>query len=330
MLITSDKRTLPALAELKYQHLAALLGVWILALSIDSSAMWLLIRGVQERVRFPTIFRTVAVRLFFNVITPFGVGGQPISVVLLSRDSVPAGKSTTVTVTRFMMLSLITQVGAVVAMVLFRSRLGELRSYRFLFTAAGVLGVGTIAVIVTSILSPRLLVIVVTRIGKLLARFKLIEYGVRFKRLVVRETITARKSFQDYFTKHRYYLFGAATMCLLLYLCQLLTLRLILYALNLDIDFLSGIIASSILLFIVLFMPTPGAVGLGEIVFVIIFGRLVPTYLLGVAVLLWRVFYQYLSAVLGGLLFSKYFSDLVVKKVSGRDRGDLDAPQSQE
>jgi uncharacterized membrane protein YbhN (UPF0104 family) len=68
------------------------------------------------------------------------------------------------------------------------------------------------------------------------------------------------------------------------------------------------------LLFLITFMPTPGAIGLGEAIFLLLFSKTVPSYMLGIAIVLWRFFFHYLSAILGAISSSKYMSDLIVGK----------------
>ena len=83
------------------------------------------------------------------------------------------------------------------------------------------------------------------------------------------------------------------------------------YVLGATIPFLHGVASIALLLFLIVFMPTPGSAGLGEAIFMLLFRGFVPSYMLGVAVLIWRVYFQYLSSAIGAISSSKLFSDLV-------------------
>jgi uncharacterized protein (TIRG00374 family) len=93
-------------------------------------------------------------------------------------------------------------------------------------------------------------------------------------------------------------------------------LWLILLGLGIEVTFLTGIVLASMLIFLITFMPTPGAIGLGEAIFFLLFSKTIPTYLLGIAIVLWRFFYHYLSAILGAISSSHYMSGLIL----GRNR----------
>ena len=124
----------------------------------------------------------------------------------------------------------------------------------------------------------------------------------------------ARRSFRRYFSTHLGY-FLSGTMCNgLVYVSQLVLLWFILLGLGLQVPFVKGIVLAAMLLFLITFMPTPGAIGLGEALFILLFARTVPSYLLGIALVLWRFFYHYLSALVGGISSSKFVSDFFIKK----------------
>jgi glycosyltransferase 2 family protein len=76
---------------------------------------------------------------------------------------------------------------------------------------------------------------------------------------------------------------------------------------------------SAMLIFLISFMPTPGASGLGEVLFIALFSGTVKVELVGVAVVLWRIFYQYLSAGLGAFFTARFFSDLWKKLPSKQE-----------
>lgn len=312
---TGSDETLAALAKLDGTYIAYLALLWMFIISADTVSIWFLVRGTGERVSVPFVFRVASVRIFFNMVTPFGFGGQPSTVYELRRKGVPAGKGTIVAVTRLLLLSLIVQIGAIASLVLFRDRFVGMPHVKATLLIAGAIGLLFIVLIVTGIRYPRVFIYITNGVGKLLSYVHLVKYGHRFKRAVVKEAFLARKSFQEYFTHRRTALAGAVLSCVAMYAAQLLLLFLILCALHLRIPVLDGLILSAVLLFFMLFLPTPGAAGLGEVAFAIIVGTMVPKYLLGVAVIIWRVFYQYITAAVGGVFVLRIFSGRVTRAV---------------
>ena len=57
------------------------------------------------------------------------------------------------------------------------------------------------------------------------------------------------------------------------------------------------------LIYAVFSSPTPGGSGVGEVGAVAIFQGIIPTAILGLFVILWRFFSQYLGATIGGIVF---------------------------
>ena len=60
-----------------------------------------------------------------------------------------------------------------------------------------------------------------------------------------------------------------------------------------DIDITHGIALTGSLLFLISFMPTPGAIGLGEGIFYLLFREYISRHLLGVIIFFWRFFHQF-------------------------------------
>ena len=80
------------------------------------------------------------------------------------------------------------------------------------------------------------------------------------------------------------------------------------------IPLLAGFVLSTLLLFLLSFMPTPGASGLGEILFVVLFDQAVSNHVLGLGVIMWRFFFNYSGAMIGAVVSAKSFTGIRVKK----------------
>ncbi|MFP4384480.1 MAG: YbhN family protein [Spirochaetia bacterium] len=308
LFLTVDERTSRFLFSIDLRFLLLLLGLWALTLSADALSISLFIRGAEERLSIKTAYRTAVTRIFFNILTPFGFGGQPFMIYLLSKEGVSPGKGSTIAVTRLMILSAYTQIGAIIAFFFYNGRLSEIPALRGMFLAAGTLGAVIIGLIFASLLYPHLMIRLIKLIGRFLHRLKIVKDLARFKRKAVHEGAVARRSFKRFFSRNlRVFVLGMLST-FILYAAQLLTLMVILRGLNITVEFWTGISLSAILLFAMLFLPTPGAAGLGEGAFILIFAGTIPKYLIGIALITWRVFFHYLTAVVGALSVSRLFS----------------------
>jgi hypothetical protein len=80
---------------------------------------------------------------------------------------------------------------------------------------------------------------------------------------------------------------------------------IVLYGLGLDPALPRSIFIQILLMGLLLFIPTPGAAAVAEAGGAAVFALVCPTHLLGVFVILWRLFTFYLGAFVGGLISLK-------------------------
>ena len=311
---TVDERTGEALSDIKPLYLLALFGIWIASLVLDASSIILYTRGTNEKIGFLSAFKTTTIRVFFNIVTPFAFGGQPFSIFSLHREGIPSGKGSSIVIIKLITLAAFTQIGALVSFLLFNDRISNIDALNTVIMITGLAGVGVILISTFGFLYPQILVKIITTTGKLLHVMRIVKHPGKIRRKVIIQAATARRSFKRYFS-HHLGLFVSATLCNgLVYAAQLVMLWLILLGLGIHVTFLTGLVLASMLLFLLTFVPTPGAVGIGEALFFLLFANTVPTYLIGIAIVLWRFFFHYLSGILGAINSSKYLSDILVRK----------------
>jgi glycosyltransferase 2 family protein len=311
---TVEERTGEALSDVRPVYLIALFGCWVAILLFDAGSIILYTRGADEKIGFIAALKTTTVRIFFNAVTPFSLGGQPFSVFSLHREGIPTGKGSSIVITKLMTLAAFLQVGAFVSFLLFSDRITTITALNKIFMICGVVGGGTILLLTFGFLYPQILVVIIIAVGKFLHKIHILKNPSKLRRKLIMQASTARRSFKRYFT-HHLGLFISGTLCNgLVYATQLLMLWLIFLGLGIDVSFLTGLVLGSMLIFLLTFMPTPGAIGLGEAVFLILFSKTVPSYMIGIAIVLWRFFFHYLSAILGAVNSSKYISDVLTRK----------------
>ncbi len=314
LFFTIDERTSAALSDVRPLFLLALFGCWIAVLVLDAGSIMLYTRGTDEKIGFFPAVKTTTIRVFFNSVTPFSFGGQPFSIVSLHRQGVPSGKGSSIVIMKLITLAAFTQVGAFISFLLFNDRISNITALNKIIMISGVAGGGTILLLTFGFLYPQFLVKTIATTGKLLHAIRIVKHPGRIRRRVIIQAATARRSFRRYFS-HRLGFFVSGTLCNgLVYATQLIMLWLILLGLGIDVPFLTGLVLASMLIFLLTFMPTPGAIGLGEAVFLLLFAQTIPTYMIGIAIVLWRFFFHYLSAILGAVNSSNYLGDILVRK----------------
>lgn len=121
----------------------------------------------------------------------------------------------------------------------------------------------------------------------------------KFKKLIFRYIITSKLFLK---TRKGYFLL-ACLLSLFLYLSFLFIGIFLLKSFNPSVDPLNLFNKQLPLLYAIFISPTPGGSGVGELGAIPIFSDYLPKELLGPFVILWRILSQYLSALIGGIIF---------------------------
>jgi uncharacterized protein (TIRG00374 family) len=308
---TATQRTWDLFLHMNARYPVVLLLLWLFSLVVDSLSTCFYALGTGERLKFLFALKLTLLRVFFNVITPFSFGGQPAEIYALSRQGIPTGKGSSVVMVKLLTLALFAQLGALLVFVFVRDEVRNVPTLSTAFIVTGLLIGGLVVATCLVFFYPFIVLRIFSKVENLLRRLKVkkLQDRLDLRRWVVHQASLARRSFRRYFGSH-FGLFLAGTLSNgLMYCADVLMLWIILRALGVAIPFAEGFALSALLLFLITFMPTPGTAGLGEVIFVVIFAASVPKYLLGIAVALWRFFYQYLSAFIGALVSANLFSD---------------------
>jgi len=305
---TVTEETIEAVKLINYNYLIIIAGIWLTGLTMDALTLYFLTKGANERISLITAYKVYFIRIFFGLITPFTVGGQPSMIYYMSRNNVPPGKSSSVVLIRFMIVGTYGLFGAITAFILFYRKLTSIPALNIVFLIAGVLQLVLITLIGLSILYPQILIKFAIKIGDFLKKIKILKNTYNFRKKIIHEAALARSSFKRYFKNHRWYLIMAIIGSGARYLSEASLFWIILRMLNIDICYLDGIMLSVLMFFVLSFLPTPGGSGIGEVIFVLILSGTIPKHLLGISMILWRFFYQYISAMIGAFISADHFS----------------------
>lgn len=310
IIFTVNKNTLDALKHFKANYIIYILGIWMIATTLDALIIIFLTKGAGEKISLLNAYKLSGIRILFNIITPFNIGGQPFMVYYLSTmvdkrvdkrvdNKITPGKGASIVLTKVMITSIFVLLGAIVAFIIFFQDLTTQPAMNVLFLVLGIVQLAFILLIAISMLKPKVLIALVNKVGSLLHKMKIVKDLHKFRKKVILEAAAARKSFRFYFRKHKTYLFMALICAALMYFAEASLFWVVLKMLNVNIPFLNGVIFSILMFFILSFIPTPGGLGLGEAIIMLLFSGTISFYILGVAIILWRFFYQFLTALIG-------------------------------
>lgn len=312
--LTYNEQTVDALRQLNPRYLFFLAAIWFAAISLDALSFWFYTRGTDEHMSVLSSYKSATLRIFFNIITPFSFGGQPFVIYFLQKTGIPTGKATSVVFTKLIIVSVYVLIGAIVAFFVFPGDIGGIPAVNTIFLMTMVLQILFIALLVLSMFYPHAVIRALQKLGNLVSRFNLIKNPGHFRKRVLIEANVARRSFRKYFRQHLLS-FALGTLVMgLMYVAEASMLFIVFRGLGVNIPYMHAIALGALLIFIISFMPTPGSAGLGEALFVLVFSGAAPSYVLGIAVILWRLFYNYISAGFGALFSSQTFSGIFKRR----------------
>jgi len=297
--LTGSTKTITALRQVQLSYITLLVVFAGLEVLSDGARIMLLVRAAGGQIGLWQSCRLSALSTFGNLVTPFSTGGHVAMVYVLRTQRIPSGRGTAVVITRLLTSGVFVLLGALFSLLLLGHYVSDVPAIRNMLLATGLVFLALSTLAVVALLNPRVLAVLGALTGTVLGKIGLLRRRSHFQKRVNRHVIYARNSFRRLFSAHAWMLAGAFLCSGLQYGTQVVLLWAVVRALGLPASFIEGLALSALLLFLLSFVPTPGGSGLGEALFVLVYSSAVPTHLLGVAVVLWRLFYQYLPAALG-------------------------------
>lgn len=309
---TMNASTWEAVAKIDPRGFIPLALLWAAGIGLDAAALALFVRAGGERLGFRAAIGNTFVRLFFNVVTPSSFGGQPFAIAALGKQGISYGSGSTAVLTKTAVYSLVNFLSAFVAMAFCPSTLDASPALGTAFLATGVLGVAGIVFFLVALFVPALLIPAARFSVRLASRAaRIFHKDLQTDRTIARtlaECARARRSFRAYFRKRPLLAISGCALTGLIHLVNLSLIWCAIACLGGDLPYRDGLALGGILFFLISFLPSPGGAGLGEAVYAALFARLVPFHLLGLSILIWRLFNQYLNAAIGAGMSMKVFS----------------------
>jgi uncharacterized protein (TIRG00374 family) len=259
--------------------------------TFDNIRLFILARAMNLRYSFFYGYLISFINTFGATITPAHVGGEMMSLYTLSRKGGRLHKVMSVVV-----MKTLTGMGFFVFMLPF------LVYYFYKHTQSAVKLF--VILVVLGLLS-----LLVYKVFKYLfdrSKDQNQSLMLKVKYTLKRFIIVSRLFLRD----KKVHILLATLSSVLLYVCFLLSGAFLLSAFEPSVSFSKAVLSQIALLYAIFLSPTPGGSGVGEVGGLEVFSGLLPAYMLGSFVILWRFITQYLSAIIGGVLFfSLLFKD---------------------
>lgn len=301
---TVDINTLHHLNAFQPWSLGLALLMLAVGLYFDGTRLMHLVRISGERITLLQAVQVVFGNYFLALLTPGAAGGAVAQVMFLRKAGVPIGKATVLVVVRTI-LSILFLLICLPVVFYYDPGLMPWISEKIL--------VGISAVITISILAS----IWLFRTNSLNALLVLItkRLGHRYRRRIF-------ATYRD--VRGAVFMLSSAPLSMLLVLIESAISLLALYSVVPILFMGMGatanwllVIGRMILLNILLyFAPTPGGSGIAEGGFVLLFGGFVPSGMVGIAAVTWRILVEYLPFTIGLYYTVKVFGrDFLSKQI---------------
>lgn len=289
------------------------------AILFEARAYQEIIHGYQYKYSFKEAYKMLLITKFFNGITPFSSGGQPMQVYLLNKEGIRLTKATNIIIQNFIIYQ--------AALVTFGLIAILANYYLKIFTSVTLLKqLVTIGFIINTLVMLGLVVIsfsskfnhfIIQKTINILGKLKLVKDKEK-KKNEWRERV-------DDFHEGAEYLRNNKMLCLRTFIYNLIYLALtylmpyfVILALatnKVDITPLEVISSSAYVLIMGSFVPIPGASGGIEYGYLKFFGNFITGSLLKTSLLIWRTISYYLPMIIGGILFNTNIKNTKVENV---------------
>lgn len=279
-------------------------GLVVLGWMLDACKFMTLARAAGEKLSFKSTIAVVWINYFGCAITPMQSGGGPFQIYLLYKDGVCVGKSVAITLVRTL------QILFLLALVVPFSLLADpemLKRYVYMrwYVCYVVIFIALCAfLLVVSVIRPQwmkhwvnAILVWVKRLGILKSR-----YLLHAARWVSREIDAYNTNIKLFTSTGKWWLLLSVFFAVAHLIVYMSVMPCLIKAAGFNVNYVQCLLAESLLLFMLYFVPTPGASGAAEGGAVAVFGLFVPWSVAGVMAVTWRLLSEYTGVALGTLI----------------------------
>ena len=297
---TVNKETFLYLRQLKPFFLVLAIAFHFLAYGFWAMRIKVMARSLGHRVKFTYCLNLVMANLLAGAITPSQAGGEPVRIHQLYRDNVPLGDATAIVVVERVLDAIVLGVAAIAAFFILGKMVEDIPPGLSLFILfAWVLMVIFIGAFILSVRNPDLL----KRFFKRASRPFMKRWDLRrIERLVAsidREVDNFHDSMSRFVAHGRAGLLGGTLFTVLFWFSEFIIVSFILMGLGAQPYYLLSLVAQIIIAVIMMIPLTPGSSGIAELSATSIYGLFIPSSIVGILVVVWRVIFYYLNIIVG-------------------------------
>ena len=289
------------LAANKLKLLLALLVVFV-AWLCDAGRFCALAVAAHEKVSLSLGIVLTWLNYFGSAVTPMQSGGGPFQVYALYKKGIPVGKGIAITLMRTMLTILILTLAVPVALMLDPDILDGSPFLKGLVSYVFIVILATWAFVAFTIIKPETIKHLAHSIVMWLRRFNFMKSNrmvIKIIQWLDREIDNYILNFRLAFSTGKLWVALAVMLSVLHLLALFSVLPVLMSAVGLHFRYIQTIAVQAVFMFILYFIPTPGASGFAEGGGALLYSILMHANMAGVMAIICRFFTDYLSIFMG-------------------------------
>jgi uncharacterized protein (TIRG00374 family) len=297
---TVTKETFLYLRHLNPSFLVLAIAFHFLAYGFWAMRIKVMARSLGHQVSFIYCLNLVMANLLAGSITPSQAGGEPVRIHQLYRNNVPLGDATAIVVVERVLDGIVLGVAAIAAFFILGKMVEDIPAGLSLFILfAWVMMVVFIGAFVLSVRNPDLLKRFFKRVSRLFVKRWDLKRIERLIASIDREVDNFHDSMSRFVAHGRAGLLGGTVFTVLFWFSEFIIVSLILMGLGEPPFYLLSLVAQIIIGVIMMIPLTPGSSGIAELSATSVYSLFIPSSIVGVMVVVWRVIFYYLNIIVG-------------------------------
>jgi uncharacterized protein (TIRG00374 family) len=302
MVFTASKGTWQAFKEIDIFYIPIVFILLSLYITLESFRIRLIAKAISGKwIAFGRCSQVIFCGAFLSAVTPFQAGGAPLQAYVLNKAGLKWGTA--------LLLLLFRGLFYLIGMLIFLPFI--LPFFRTQYSGRSMQILSRYSIFAYLFLF--VLLFLVLSMPKFL---KKIIYSLTFRKgkitratrrifRMLREIRVIRGELFDFIKNKKLYALAIIFTTIVVYIPDYSIAYAILKGLSIKVPYLETIFRQVFLLFAAFFFPTPGAEGIIEGGFTVLFYQSVPRYLIGMFAILWRFVTYHLIVIIGGILTLK-------------------------
>ena len=297
-----DRETIRSLCAANKIKLLLALFVVFCAWVCDAGRFCALSFAAHERVSFSLGIVLTWLNYFGSAVTPMQSGGGPFQVYALYKKGIPVGKGIAITLMRTMLTILILTLAVPVAVILDPDILEGSPFLKGLVFYVFIVILATWVFVAFTIIKPEIIKKLSRVIVMWLNRLKFLKSRKKISKIILwldHEIDNYILNFKLAFNTGKLWVFLAVILSVLHLLALFSVLPVLMSAVGLPFRYMQTIAVQAVFMFILYFVPTPGASGVAEGGGALLYSILMPANMAGIMSIICRFFTDYLSIFMG-------------------------------